>query len=83
MLPPIWADPTFVAQELARVEDRLSVIENTLRQLVALLSTTRDTRTFHHEDQHAVLVELFTRTNIPLSLIRSPEFSRYAHVMFP
>jgi hypothetical protein len=83
MLPPILADPTFVVQELARVENRLSVIKNPLRQLVALLSTTRDTRTFHYEDQHAALVKLFTRTNIPLSLIRSPEFIRYAHVTCP
>jgi hypothetical protein len=28
MLPPIWTDPTFVAQGRARVENRLSVIEH-------------------------------------------------------
>jgi hypothetical protein len=81
MLPPIWTDPTFVAQEFARVESRLSLIEKTLRHLVALLSTTRDTRPFHYEDSHAALVDLFTRTNIPLSLIRSREFLRDAHLM--
>jgi hypothetical protein len=83
MLPPTWTDPTVVAQELVRVENRQSVIEDTLRRLVAVLSTTRDTRTFHHEEQHAALVELCRRTNIPLSLTRSPEFIRYAHVMCP
>jgi hypothetical protein len=74
MLLLIWTDRTFVAQEFARGENRLSAIENTLHQLVALLSTTRDTRALICSIN---LVELSTRINIPLSLIRSPEFIRY------
>jgi hypothetical protein len=42
MRPPIWRDSTFVVQALARVDNRLSVIENTIRDLTEFLRN-RDT----------------------------------------
>jgi hypothetical protein len=38
--PPIWTDSTSVVQELARVNNRFSVIENTLRDLTEFLRNT-------------------------------------------
>jgi hypothetical protein len=83
MAPPIWFDPTSIAQSLARVENRLAGIEHAIGELMHLLRNRRKSPSVDENEQETALIRVFVHNNLLLAPIRAPDFLRYTHALCP